>query len=558
MESAAIRSRAEVGERSWAPRGIGATEVRVALAVAMVLSIAAALWFGRNGTFSIDEVAWFAQSPHLTLRDAIQPYNGHLILTTRLVYAASFNLFGPDYLPIRLLTIGTLLLSVGLLFVFAERRVGSLPALAPAVVLLFFGSDWGHVLVGNGFTVLLAIAAGIGALLAIERRDLAGDIGAFALLCLAMATYTFGVAFAAGVAVFVLIGADRWRRAWVFVIPGVLYAAWFVWSRGKGTGGEATVHVSNLLLAPDWALNSIASAGSSLLGVGYDALGTGWGPVIALIAIVALGWRLWQGSISPSFWMVMGVAAALWAIEVSAALPGVRVPSTPRYLFAGTVAVLLIAAEAARGRRWGPRGIVTLYVVAAVGLMTNIFLLNDGSKQLRSQATTTRATLTALELSGGRVGPVSGRGNFLDAQLRLPGIATGYFQASREFGSPAYSLTELKAQPEDVRQKVDSDLANDLGVRLTPASGPGVGCQRLPYDAGQPVSFRLPSGGAVLTTNGGSAPVMLRRFGTAFTVEAGTLSTGAPAALVLPPDSAPEPWYASTATGPVSLCKAPG
>ena len=64
--------------------------------------------------------------------------------------------------------------TVGLLFVYCKRRVGGLAALAPCLVLLVFGSDPLHALLGNGFTVVGSLGCGIGALLAVERDDLAG------------------------------------------------------------------------------------------------------------------------------------------------------------------------------------------------------------------------------------------------------------------------------------------------------------------------------------------------------------------------------------------------
>ncbi len=57
---------------------------------------------------------------------------------------------------------------------FAKRRVGPVAALAPTLVLLFYGADPNHVLLGNGFTVLLPLAAGLGALLALDREGLEG------------------------------------------------------------------------------------------------------------------------------------------------------------------------------------------------------------------------------------------------------------------------------------------------------------------------------------------------------------------------------------------------
>ncbi len=75
-------------------------------------------------------------------------------------------------------------------------------ALAPCLVLLVFGSDSLHVLTGNGFTVVGALGCGIGALLALERDDRGGDLGACALLCLGLATYTVALAFVAAIGVY--------------------------------------------------------------------------------------------------------------------------------------------------------------------------------------------------------------------------------------------------------------------------------------------------------------------------------------------------------------------
>ena len=347
----------------------------------MVVSAVLGLWFSRDTTFSVDEFRIFLSSPHLDLRGAIEPLNGHLILTTRLVYAAILDVFGPDYLSFRLLATGAVLLTAGLFFEFAQRRIGAVAALAPTLVLLLYGSDAYHVIVGNAFTVLLPLAAGLGALLALEREDLGGDIGACLLLCLAVATYSVGLAFLAGAAVLILIGSDRWRRAWVFLVPALIYAAWLVWSSTAtsdvvGSTTTSQVQISNLLLVPSWAFNALATVGSALLGLDYNysesgsglpTLDTSWGPVVAVVAIAALGWRLWRGDVSKWLWAVMAIPAALWVIGAAAALPPIRVPQKSEYVFPGTIAVLLVAVEAARGLRFGRGTTIVLYGAAAIG-----------------------------------------------------------------------------------------------------------------------------------------------------------------------------------------------
>ncbi len=539
----------------------------IVLAAAMVVSAAVALWFSRDTTFSVDELDWFSTSPHFDADQALQPYLGHLVLTSRLIYVAILNLFGAGYLPFRLIAIGAVLLTAGLLFVFAKRRVGSVVALAPTLVLLFYGSDALHSLSGNGFTVLLALSAGLGGLLALERGDRAGDAGACLLLTLAVATYSVGLAFLVGAAVFILIGPDRERRAWVFLIPALLYAAWVLWSRHAETSTETNVALSNLLLTPDWALNSLAGVGAALLGLDYvfgasgSALGTPWGAVVAVVALVALGWRLWQGNITRWLWAVMAVPAALWAIHAATAMPevGSRVPQNPRYIFAATIAVLLVAVEAARGVRLGRTGTLVVYGAVAISLATNLVLLRDGSATLRESASRMRTNMTAVEITGGRIGPRFM--GLLRAALRESGqqdVATGYVEAVREFGSPGFTLPELRAQSEPLREQADHLLADSLGIGLEPAPGRPTGCERVRTRPGEPTTFELPRGGAVLRSSGQPAEVSLRRFGTAFSVQVGELEPGVPAALAVPRDSAPDPWYASTAAGALTICTPAG
>ncbi|MFA9400897.1 MAG: hypothetical protein ACERKT_07290, partial [Acidobacteriota bacterium] len=152
------------------------------LLVAMLLSGILVLWFGRDTTFSGDEMVLIVASPGIDLHTALQTHGGHLLLFPRAVYKVMLELFGLAYLPYRVLTLVTLWVTVGLLFVWMARRVGRTVALAPCLVLLVFGSDHLHVLRGNGFIILLSIACGIAALLALERGDRRGDIAAAALL----------------------------------------------------------------------------------------------------------------------------------------------------------------------------------------------------------------------------------------------------------------------------------------------------------------------------------------------------------------------------------------
>jgi hypothetical protein len=557
--------------QSWAPAGIRERHVWIALAIAMAAAAALALSLGRGIVFSPDEIRIFDSSANFDLRTGFLPFNGHLILTWRIAFAAILNIFGAGYLPFRLLTIAAVLVTAGMFFVFAKRRVGAVAALAPTLVLLVYGSDPRHVLQGNGFDVLLPLAAGIGALLLLDRGDLKGDVCACLLLCLALATYSVALPLLAGAAVLILIGSDRWRRAWVFLVPGVLYAVWLLWSRNQaGSTGDYT-HLSNLLLAPSWAFNSLAAVGSSLLGLNYLSLGSGWGPVIALAAVAAFAWRLWQGQIPRWLWAVMAVPATLWLIAATAALTAPnRVPQRPDYLFPATIAVLLVAAEAARGVRIQRRGMTVLYAAAAIGVATNIALLRDASRNFRTFVTVSQSSLTAAEIIGQQHSSelpatsttllaITGESAITgkSAATRRQNVAN-YFDAVRQFGSPGFSLASLRTQSEATRDTVDRILAQSLGVSLRPSSPPSTPCRSIKAMPGRAARFRLPTGGVVLKAGQAPGPVILRRFGSAFTVSAGQLVPGEWTALSVPVDSAPDPWYASTSATPLLICGPPG
>ena len=279
--------------------------------------------------------------------------------------------------------------------------------------------------------------------------------------------------------------------------------------------------------------------------------------MIAVAASVALGWRLRRGGIQKWLWALMAVPATLWVIGAMGALDTpYDLPQSTRYIFPATIAVLLVAVEAARGARFGRGAMLAVYVAAVFGVATNVALLRDGSARLHDWATTERADLATVEIARGAVGEQL-PGGLLGAMLRATGeqnAATGYMDAVREFGSPAFPLPALKAQSEQVRQQADMVLAESLGARLEPSSGPVTDCWRVSGQAGEGTSFRLPPGGAVLTSTDVPSEVRLRRFGSAFTVPIGELDPGVPTTLSVPPDSAPDPWFASLQATALKVC----
>jgi hypothetical protein len=529
------------------------------------------LRFSRETTFSIDELVWFMQAPGLDLETALKPQAGHLLLTSHVVYKVLLETVGADYLVFRLLGIATLLLTVGLLFTFVRRRLGGVVALAPCLVLLVFGADIIHTLTGNAFTVLLAISCGLGALLALEREDGRGDLVACMLLILGVVTYSTTLAFIVGAATLILQSEARWRRAWVFLIPAVIYGAWWLWARTLPASPEGQAVASNILLLPAWAFQSLSAVIDAYTGLSYEFQESqgapAVGPALAVLAFIALGLALVRRSPSRMLWATLATLLVLWILGVLTVggAGGNRFPDSPRFMLPGVVLVLIIAAEAARSLHWSRAGLAGLYVVTLAGASVNLMLLHDGGAELRSNwAVPLRAAALGVELPGSHgkssLSPPPAQIDLLTTApspftfpfgvVEDPGDA--FRAATDRYGSLGYSVSELQMQSEHVRAETDSLLVAAMGIRtrIARANGGSARCRVSPARQ-EGSGAAIPPGGATLLGKD-SQKVFVHRFARRG-VAVGSLHDGS-AILKIPPDEAAVPWMASVAGGSLRVC----
>jgi hypothetical protein len=539
------------------------------LGAAMLAAAALILYLNRGTVFFVDELNRFVDSPTLGPVDVIEPHAGHLTATSNLVYKAILETVGAHYVVFRVLIVSCVLLTTGLFYILVKRRIGALPALAPTLVLLFFGSSWQMIITGLGFNVVFSIAMGLGALIALERGDRIGDVLACGFLLVSVATLSVGLAFLVGVAISVLLGSDRRRRAWIFLVPLALYAVWWLWAQSAPQPAGKGASVSNVLLIPSYIVESLAAVLSSLAGLSFDLSAartegpvTQWGMVLAVLASVALALRIRQGSVPRFLWVSLAIVLAFWTLT-ALAHNLFRPPGEIRYLYTGAVGVLLVAAAAASGTRFSRAGVAILFAVSTVSLATNLLLLRGGASEFRNAySAPLRANLAMVELARGQVAPGFDPSAGVRALSVSSPSAAEYLAASDRYGSLAFSLPELAAEPELIRQRADQTLARALGIGLEPSrSRPAVRrCEVIrSASPGEPIVFPLPPGGATLTTRG-EAPgeLTVGRFATVPRVHVGVLQPGGGAMLRIPTDSSPAPWRASV-TGPSALeaCAAP-
>jgi len=560
-----------------------ATLARIGLAAMLAVTAAVILHETRGTTLWTDEWTWALDRRNDSLGELLEPHNGHFSLVPLLIYRALFAIVGiDDYVPYRVMIVIGHLGCAGLLFTYARRRLGPLAALLPTAVLLMLGPAWQNFLWPFQIAWLITLAAGIGALLALDRGDRRGDAVACALLALALASSGIGIAIGAGLAVEVL-----WRRrpVWIVAAPLAVYALWWLVYQ------DTDFWRHNVVIAPQFAADAAGASLAVVVGLTegrLDAAGNlidagaalVWGRPLLLAAAAVLAWRL--ATLRPvpvRAYALLAMAASFWLLG-GLQRAQISSPDASRYLYVGALFVLLIAVELVRGARVG-RWIAAL-VVALTGLavLANVGDLRAGARGLRASADVARADLGALELARDDVKPGY-------RATRFPGIpfvqidVNEYFAAARDLGSIAYSPSEIAAASEQGRLAADAELANIQQVVPHPstekagATPPRVdvvtggrvrtdgGCVRFRPDAATPagtiaeLQVTLPAGGLLLTAEGGRATLALRRFAVTFPPDSAAAKLAPGGSSVLRPgsDRARQPWHVRLAPeAGVSAC----
>lgn len=552
-------------------------EPRVAWAVlglAMLLSAGLILFTAHGQSFAVDEIFYYGRVAEkqgtlvhyapFSLEYLFAPFNGHLPFGGRFVYEAVFATIGAKYTVFVLINIASLWACVALTFELIRRRVGTIAALAPCIVLLFLGFAREQLLWPLDFNTAASLAAGLGAVLALERDDRRGEILACLLLTLSVAMIELGLSFAVGIAFWLLLRhrRDALRRSWIVLIPVALYAIWWLWARKFDQSETAA---GNLHLIPETFLDGAAAVMGSLTGTNsvqpgsYVGAVTWFGKALAVAAAIVLLARLWLGKLPRSIWVWLIVLGSYWSLLAVAARPA----EGGRYILVGAVLVVLIAADAVR--RHVSNGVaVTLLLLALVALPANIAQLTEGRADdtLHHDPPVSQTEFAMLELARDHVAPdyfVTGdpRVAEVDGGLFIGITADAYLDAAAHNGSFAYSLEEVREQDEDLRLIADAALVGALGITIDPASapGPGTSCRSVLIAPGDDsASFDTGPGKLLLRpASDAQTALWLARFADSpRSVGVDYLPSGW-SELAIPADEAPERWSV-TVDGPITVC----
>ncbi len=570
---------------AW-PRRAGEARVAYAvLAAAFVLAAALILGWGKGQTFVNDEWNYLVVVRGWSLETLLTPQNGHLIVVPLLIYKTLFATVGASsHLPYQVTTV-VLHLTVALLFFLLVRsRLPLAVAVALTVLVAFFGAGWDTVMGAYEIPNLTGMAAGLGMLLALERRTFAGNAVACGLLALSLASFSVGIAFALGALLTIWLGGRAdWKRAWVALIPAATYMVWFLWAR-KFHQSEVTAEAASSLLSG--MADQLAALCAAITGL-FRVPGSSelpalinirpeWGYPLALVLGGLLALHVRRATRSIRFWTVAGTLVIYLAL-VALGLSPARAPNASRYVYMGGILALLLVAELARDIRWSTAVGLVAFVFFGLSLMANVAELRVGGHLFEAEGATNRATLAALELSRARVDPnlsvEDESTTHSHPDMLFP--AWAYFEAERDFGSPAFSLEQLLSTGGQAREAADQELVRALGISAEPIANPEVdrggspprsltasdgrtrtvgSCLALTPNPGRTASFQLelPRGGfSYRTAPTTKVDLKLARFADQPVTELQPV-TGS-AIVAIPPDAAHVPWRVGLQTDAKTL-----
>jgi hypothetical protein len=526
-----------------------------ALAV-MTIVLGVAQW---RITFFQDTFAFLLDRQPWTPDSFLVPHNEHIVILPVAITKVLLAVFGmTSNVPEQVAMGVTVLGAATLLFVWLRRRLDPWPATIGATLFLFLGSAWPTILwpFENEFT--LPVCFGLAALLFLDREDARGDAWACAMLVLATISGSLGVCFIAAAFVeFLLMRRQRGRRrAYVFALPLLVYLAWYA---GWGHDAEHHITLQNVLHSPQYVLEGFASSLDSLAGLStIQANVSGqndWGRPLVIGALGLLAFAQWRRpGFSKTFWVVSAAAVSYWLLAAFDFVPG-REASAARYVYAGALFTLMMAAEVLRKWPFSRTALLVAAGIAALAIGPNLAQMKEGSSWEKEQSTFTRSDIGALEIARDRVAP-----SYSLYQVETTGTASlslveagKWFEAVDRWGTFADTPAEIESEDPVGREHADMVLAEALPVTSTtepggfaPSPPAGKRCVTL---AGGAASARkeVQLGTAATTVEvaaGGPAEIRLRRFASeTFPVAVAGGEGGARTVVEIPRDRAAQPWY---------------
>jgi len=561
-------------------------QVALILGAAVLAASGLLVYLGRGLTPVVDEWAYISVYPGWGLETLLTPHNGHLVVFPLVVEKAITEIFGLEsQLPFQLLNVTLSATVAVLLFALTRDAVGDLLALAAAVLILFFGAGADVLIPTFQISNLTGLCAGLAMLLVLRREDLRGDLAASAFLCISLASFSIGIAFAAGAALAIALRPLplRLSRCWVVLVPAVLYGAWMLWAHKFH---QQSFYVHNIKILGSAMVDQASAELSALTGLFTTPNGpppesnpvpirTTWGPVLLAGLAVFLYLRMRRTpKPGPNAWVAATVLVVYYLL-VAIALNQFRNTFDTRLVYLGSVLMLVAVAELCAPYRPSRGVLACVGVVLVFSLGANIVELGDSAQFWRATSSAIKAKMAALEIAGPAADgslPVEdppGAANFSIQQFR---------EIDAEFGLPAYSEAELKASAPGARQDADEELVRVTGIAPEAAQGvvppPGATPPEVFTKPGDPAPRWHGSCASLVPRDGAKTAVLVKfesggiayRSAAPVEVSIGRFADqpavslparSGPNRILVPPTGSPVPWSVGMwITAPALLCPA--
>lgn len=540
----------------------------VLLAAALLGSVVLTLVLTWEMTFFQDTWAILIERRDFTIDSVMEPHNEHIAVALVLIQWLFLQVFGmatakPEFVLLAIGLAGT----ASLVFHYMRQRVGEWPALFAALILLCLGPAYEVLLWPFEIGYVGSIFFGLATLLALERNERWADILAAVCLAIALSFSSLGLPFVPGAAVAIALGERRaWqKRAFVVVVPVLLWVTWYL---GWGHVAESHISLRNVFESPRFVVEAIALGLGSMVGLGAHppnlATDPAWRVALLIALVTFVGYRqvIRRAPLAPGFWPIAAVAATNWFLTAFNYMPG-RDPVASRYQYASAILILLLLANLFAGVRIGRGGIAVLGAVTLLALGPNLVDLHNGAKRYQRESVLTRSETAAIEIASRTVAPEFQLTEDISGTPSLVNVYAGkYLDAVAEYGSPAYSESELLSAPPEGRRQADVVLAHALPLRTTTTLGAfkartGTSCVEL-RETGRKRPLAVTAGSTVEVAPGGEASLALGRFAPPgeFPVSAEAAPGGSSTALSIPRDRSPRPWRLQvTAEQLVRVCR---
>jgi hypothetical protein len=465
--------------------------------------------------------------PHTLL----QPYNENLSAFTVLVYRVIYPLAGiADAVPYVVVSLLLMSACPVLAYVFARRELGPWIALFVPLVLMTLGPA-AEAILAPEFSLFLGLALWLGAMLLILRGQTLTDAVACLLLVLGIGSHSVAVALLPATAVALALLTPwwkAWRRAWVVVVPLVLYVAW-------RQAYHPSIH-HTLFKVPGYIVNSFLYTVEDISGVrSTNGLLIGSSPfgialAVILLALVSARCLYLRRVPRTTIYMGLGLLTVWVAGGLNESETLGRLPGASRYQFANALLLMLALAPLVPRLRLTPLRAGLLAVVAGAIAASNFAAYTYWEDAFRFQEAVGNAQMAALEVARGAIRNEDKVFTiFNDEGLYWPFTPKAYFAAIAAHGSPVSVRRDIERAPATVRHQADRVLVREeqFSVPSIVRTGilrplglfgalrrAGVGCVLIPAGAASGgVEVVSPPGGLVIRPHaGGPVDVSVARF----------------------------------------------